>query len=137
MPHHPNMSKQTHLLLKTMIKDPLTWHHNYEISKNTKLKANTLYPLLMHLTNLNYLTSKWKQPEQPDHPPHHIYHLTNNKIELTRKVAKETAKLPTNKYALSTTHAPYQSQLSHVQMEAARTTRPPSTPLLCFVSIVS
>ncbi len=101
MPRRPNMSKQTRLLLETMLEDPLTWRHGYEISKGTGLKAGTLYPLLMRLADLGYLASKWKQPEQPGRPPRHVYRLTGSGIELAREVAQDGTKVPAGgKYAV-------------------------------------
>ena len=100
MPRRPNISKQTRLLLETLLEDPLTWRHGYEISKATGLKPGTLYPLLMRLADLQYLASEWKQPEQQGRPPRHVYRLTGSGIELAREVAREGDKLPSGKYAL-------------------------------------
>lgn len=35
MRRRPNMSKQTRLLLETMLEEPLAWRHGYQISKDT------------------------------------------------------------------------------------------------------
>jgi PadR family transcriptional regulator PadR len=99
MRRRPNMSKQTKLLLETMLEDPLDWRHGYQISKDTGLKPGTLYPLLMRLSDAGYLASKWRQPEQPGRPPRHVYRLTGNGIELAREVASEQKKMPAGKLA--------------------------------------
>ncbi|MHB1206889.1 MAG: PadR family transcriptional regulator [Rhodospirillaceae bacterium] len=95
----PNMSKQTRLLLETLLEDPLSWRHGYDISKGTGLKPGTLYPLLMRLGDLGYLASKWQEPEQPGRPPRHLYRLTGSGIDLAREVAQERGKIPTGKLA--------------------------------------
>ena len=95
------MSKQTRLLLETMLEDPLAWRHGYQISKDTGLKAGTLYPLLMRLGDLGYLASKWQPPEEPGRPPRHIYRLTGAGVDLAREVAADRDKVPAGgKYAL-------------------------------------
>ena len=104
MRRRPNMSKQTRLLLEMMLEDPLAWRHGYQISKDTGLKAGTLYPLLMRLGDLGYLASKWQAPEEPGRPPRHIYRLTGAGIELAREVATSRTGVPVGgKYALAGT----------------------------------
>ena len=98
------MSKQTRILLENMLEDPLAWRHGYQISKDTGLKAGTLYPLLMRLGDLGYLASKWQPPEEPGRPPRHIYRLTGAGVDLAREVATDRNKAPARgKYALAGT----------------------------------
>jgi PadR family transcriptional regulator PadR len=94
MARRPNLSKQTRLLLETLLDDPLCWRHGYDISKGTGLKPGTLYPLLMRLSDLGYLASRWKPPEQPGRPPRHMYRLTGSGLALAREVAKDQEKAP-------------------------------------------
>jgi len=51
MPRIPNVSKQTILLLATLLENPSEWRHGYGISQITGLKSGTLYPLLMRLAD--------------------------------------------------------------------------------------
>ena len=51
MTRRPNMSKPTRILLSTLLESPRAWRHGYDISKETGLKAGTLYPLLMRLSD--------------------------------------------------------------------------------------
>lgn len=86
----PNMSKPTRTLLAALMDDPAAWRHGYDISKSTGIKPGTLYPLLMRLSDMGLLTSKWKAPEQPGRPPRHMYRLTAAGLALAREVAAET-----------------------------------------------
>ena len=83
------MSKQTKLLLETLLAAPSAWRHGYDISKDTGLKPGTLYPLLMRLSDMGFLASKWMEPEQPGRPPRHLYRLTGDGAALAREVAAE------------------------------------------------
>ncbi len=85
----PNMSRPTRTLLAALMDDPAAWRHGYDISKNTGIKPGTLYPLLMRLSDMGLLASKWKAPEQPGRPPRHMYRLTAAGIALAREVAAE------------------------------------------------
>ncbi len=87
----PNMSKPTRALLAELLDDPMAWRHGYDISKDTGIKAGTLYPLLMRLSDMSLLASKWTAPEQPGRPPRHMYRLTAGGLALAREVAAETA----------------------------------------------
>jgi DNA-binding PadR family transcriptional regulator len=88
------MSKPTRLLLATLLQEPLSWRHGYQISKETGLKAGTLYPLLMRLSDLGYLASRWKPPEQPGRPPRHMYRLNARGLALAQEIETQEAKAP-------------------------------------------
>lgn len=99
MPRRPNMSKPTRVLLATLLEAPLRWRHGYDISQETGLKAGTLYPLLMRLSDAGYLASRWRAPEQPGRPPRHMYRLTGAGIALAREIASNGAKARRGKLA--------------------------------------
>ena len=89
MRKRPNMSKPTVTVMEILLHDPLAWRHGYDISKDTGLKSGTLYPLLMRLSGLGYLASKWKPAEQAGRPPRHLYRLTAAGIKLAREFLAE------------------------------------------------
>jgi DNA-binding PadR family transcriptional regulator len=70
------MSRQTVLLLATLLDAPSRWQHGYGISRITGLKSGTLYPLLMRLEEQGFLESKWLETDLPGGPPRHVYRLT-------------------------------------------------------------
>jgi len=78
-------SRQTLALLVALMEQPRTWHHGYKLSKSTGLKSGTLYPILIRLSDLGFLDSRWKETEQPGRPPRHVYRLTTNGLVLARE----------------------------------------------------
>ena len=78
-------SRQTLALLAALMEQPRTWQHGYELSKATNLKSGTLYPILIRLSDLGFLDSRWKDAERPGRPPRHVYRLTANGLALARE----------------------------------------------------
>ena len=76
MARTPNSSRQTALLLSTLLEDAAEWKHGYRISQLTELKSGTLYPLLIRLEEQGFLESKWQETDRPGRPPRHVYRLT-------------------------------------------------------------
>lgn len=91
MARRPNISRQTHALLVAMLREPLRWHHGYELSQQTGLKSGTLYPILMRLSDQGLLESKWQEPEHPGRPPRHGYRLTSEGRAFVRSFAEPAA----------------------------------------------
>jgi PadR family transcriptional regulator PadR len=85
MARPPNASRQTRLLLATLLERPRFWHYGYELSKSTGLTSGTLYPLLMRLEGQRLLESRWQEPERPGRPPRHAYRLNARGLELARQ----------------------------------------------------
>src|SRR5262249_31589888 len=73
-----NASRQTALLLTTLLENPAAWSHGYRISQLTGLKSGTLYPLLIRLEEQGFLESKWQETDRPGGPPRHVYRLTQS-----------------------------------------------------------
>jgi PadR family transcriptional regulator, regulatory protein PadR len=80
-------SPQTLRVLERFVERPTAWHYGYELSRETGLKAGTLYPILMRLAKFSLLETKWITTEDGV-PPRHMYRLTPNGMELAR--AKQT-----------------------------------------------
>lgn len=83
----PRLSSQTLLVLERFAERPNVWRYGYELSRETGLKAGTLYPILMRLAKYSLLEAKWIATEDGV-PPRHTYRLTPNGMELAR--AKQT-----------------------------------------------
>lgn len=83
----PRLSPQTLLVLERFAERPTVWRYGYELSRETGLKAGTLYPILMRLAKYSLLEAKWITTEDGV-PPRHTYRLTSNGLELAR--AKQT-----------------------------------------------
>jgi PadR family transcriptional regulator, regulatory protein PadR len=78
-------SRQTLALLAALMEQPRTWQHGYELSKATGLKSGTLYPILIRLSDLSFLDSRWKEAVRPGRPPRHVYRLTAIGLVLARE----------------------------------------------------
>jgi DNA-binding PadR family transcriptional regulator len=72
-------------LLAALLERPRAWQHGYELSKATDLKSGTLYPILIRLSDLGYLDSRWKESELQGRPPRHVYRLTANGLAFARE----------------------------------------------------
>lgn len=103
MARKPNTSSQTRQLLAVMLLQPRTWHYGYELSKQTGLKSGTLYPLLMRLSDQNFLDSQWQEPERSGTPPRHAYKLTPSGLALAREIAADMRSTVRRKLADATT----------------------------------
>ena len=90
MARAPNSSRQTRELLVVMAEHPRTWQYGYELSKQTRLKSGTLYPLLIRLSDQGLLEARWQEPERPGKPPRHAYRLTPDGLAFARAAAESS-----------------------------------------------
>ncbi len=88
MPREPNTSPQTQNVLQTLLEQPQTWQHGYELSKRTNLKSGTLYPILARLEASGFLESTWLEPSTPGKPPRHAYRLTSDGTNFALQLTK-------------------------------------------------
>ena len=79
----PRLSPETLRVLDSFLQHPTGWHYGYEISRQTKLKSGTLYPILMRLEKHKLLEARWVAT-QAGVPPRHTYRLTPDGLELAR-----------------------------------------------------
>ena len=79
----PRISPETLLVLQSFFVRPTDWRYGYELSRETKLKSGTLYPILMRLEKFGLLEARWVAT-QDGVPPRHTYRLTPNGLELAR-----------------------------------------------------
>ena len=79
----PRISPETLRVLQSFVVRPTDWRYGYELSRETKLKSGTLYPILMRLGKYGLLEARWVAT-QDGVPPRHTYRLTPNGLELAR-----------------------------------------------------
>jgi DNA-binding PadR family transcriptional regulator len=70
-------------VLQSFLERPTDWRYGYELSRITKLKSGTLYPILMRLEKYGLLEARWVATQEGV-PPRHTYRLTPNGLELAR-----------------------------------------------------
>jgi len=79
----PRISPETLRVLECFLERPTGWHYGYELSRETKLKSGTLYPILMRLEKYKLLDARWVAT-QDGVPPRHTYRLTPDGLVLAR-----------------------------------------------------
>jgi PadR family transcriptional regulator PadR len=70
------------------------WRHGYELSKETRLKSGTLYPLLMRFAERGWVEARWTEAAAPGRPPRHIYRLTAEGRRVAAESLDRAAKAP-------------------------------------------
>jgi PadR family transcriptional regulator, regulatory protein PadR len=69
-------SRQTAAVLGALAADPGTWRYGYDLCRELELKAGSLYPILMRLSDRGQLESTWETEHPRGRPPRHLYRLT-------------------------------------------------------------
>jgi PadR family transcriptional regulator PadR len=78
------LSPQTVRVLDAFLEAPKDWKYGYDISRDTRLKSGTLYPILMRLAERKLLEACWESPEIGK-PPRHMYRLTPDGLRSARE----------------------------------------------------
>src|SRR3981081_401321 len=90
------LSTQTISILSAFLERASQWRYGYDLSRETDLKAGTLYPILVRLSAPMGLEARWEDPTPPGRPPRHMYRLTQDGRSWARTV---TAPAPTQEGA--------------------------------------
>jgi PadR family transcriptional regulator, regulatory protein PadR len=69
-------SAQTLAVLRAFAAEPSEWRYGYELGQEIGLKAGSLYPILMRLSDRELLEASWETEPPPGRPPRHLYRLT-------------------------------------------------------------
>jgi PadR family transcriptional regulator, regulatory protein PadR len=77
------VTAQTVEVLNAFLHEPEGWKYGYDLSRGTRLKSGTLYPILMRLAERGLLEAEWESGE-PGKPPRHMYRLTSEGMEFAR-----------------------------------------------------
>src|SRR5712691_4463796 len=72
------LSSQTRAILSAFLERASQWRYGYDLSRETDLKAGTLYPILMRLSDAGWLEARWPEPSSPGRPPRPQYRLTQD-----------------------------------------------------------
>lgn len=70
--------------------EPSAWRYGYELSKELGIKAGSMYPILMRLTDRGLLEMCW-EAVAPGLPARRFYRLTGDGRELAATLAKAAA----------------------------------------------
>lgn len=80
------LSPQTRLVLEALLAAPADWRYGYDLSRETRLKSGTLYPILMRLAEHTVVESCWEPSSEEGRPPRHMYRLTGDGLKWVRDV---------------------------------------------------
>jgi DNA-binding PadR family transcriptional regulator len=69
-------SPQTSRVLVALGEQPAEWRYGYELGLEVGLKSGSLYPILMRLSDIGLLESRWEQDPPAGRPPRHLYRLS-------------------------------------------------------------
>jgi DNA-binding PadR family transcriptional regulator len=84
------LSPQTLLVLDAFLVQAGAWKYGYDLSRATRLKSGTLYPILMRLAERELLETQWEAGE-PGKPPRHMYRFTPDGLRFARAHASAQA----------------------------------------------
>jgi PadR family transcriptional regulator PadR len=87
-------SAQTVLVLDALAEDPGAWRYGYELGRQVGLKAGSLYPILIRLSDRGLLEATWESDPQPGRPPRHLYRLTAEGLRWATEVAAAASRVP-------------------------------------------
>ena len=85
-------SVQTIAVLAALAADPSTWRHGYDLGQQIGLKAGSLYPILMRLSDRGLLEARWETDPPPGRPARHLYRLTGAGARFAGEAAREAAR---------------------------------------------
>ncbi|MDX2033459.1 MAG: helix-turn-helix transcriptional regulator [Blastocatellia bacterium] len=63
-------------MLLTLPEDPAAWRHEYDLCRETGLKAGSMYPILIRLADRGWLETMWETEIPAGRPPRHLPRLT-------------------------------------------------------------
>jgi PadR family transcriptional regulator, regulatory protein PadR len=82
------LSAQTVAVLYALAEQLSTWRHGYELGQQVGLKAGSLYPILIRLSDRGLLEAIWETDPPSGRPPRHLYRLTHAGARLAAEVAE-------------------------------------------------
>jgi DNA-binding PadR family transcriptional regulator len=74
-------------VLHALAAEPTAWRYGYELGLEVGLKAGSLYPILMRLTDRGLLEASWETDPPVGRPPRHLYRLTARGLQLATEPA--------------------------------------------------
>jgi PadR family transcriptional regulator, regulatory protein PadR len=78
-------------VLDAFATDATTWRYGYELGQEVGLKAGSLYPILMRLSDRGLLEATWERDTPPGRPARHLYRLSGAGVKLAAQLAAESS----------------------------------------------
>lgn len=86
------LSPQTVSVLRALSAEPGRWRYGYELGQEVRLKAGSLYPILMRLCDRGLLEATWETDSPQGRPARHLYRLTGAGARLAADLPAEAAR---------------------------------------------
>jgi DNA-binding PadR family transcriptional regulator len=86
-------------VLGVLAGQPSTWRYGYELGQEVGLKAGSLYPILIRLSDRGYLEASWETDAPAGRPPRHLYRLTGAGLALATETRREPVMPPARRIA--------------------------------------
>jgi PadR family transcriptional regulator, regulatory protein PadR len=80
-------SPQTMAVIEAFAQEPTVWRYGYDLCQQLGMKAGSMYPILMRLTDRGMLETTWATEAEPGRPPRHLYRLTGTGLALAGQLA--------------------------------------------------
>ena len=74
-------------MLTALAADPAAWRHGYELGQQVGLKAGSLYPILIRLSDRGLLEATWETDPPQGRPARHLYRLTGAGVTAAEQLA--------------------------------------------------
>lgn len=87
-------SPQTLTVLRALAADQARWRYGYELVTETRLKAGSLYPILVRLADRGLLEAMWEESPPRGRPPRHLYRLTQAGLDAAASAASAASRHP-------------------------------------------
>jgi PadR family transcriptional regulator, regulatory protein PadR len=84
-------SPQTVAILDALAAKASDWRHGYDLCRALRLKAGTVYPILIRLAERGYVETAWEQEVPQGRPARHLYRLSAAGAELVRELRRAEA----------------------------------------------
>src|SRR5262245_52513224 len=87
-------SPQTVAVLTALAENGTRWSHGYDLCRALGLKAGTVYPILIRLTERELVETSWETDPPRGRPARHLYRLTVRGAELAGTLAADASAVP-------------------------------------------
>jgi DNA-binding PadR family transcriptional regulator len=82
-------------VLTALAADPSAWRYGYELGQQVGLKAGSLYPILMRLSDRGLLEASWESGPPQGRPARHLYRLTGDGVQAAEQFSRAGGELRT------------------------------------------
>jgi PadR family transcriptional regulator PadR len=75
-------------VIGALAQEPTGWRYGYDLCRQLGMKAGSMYPILMRLTDRGLLETTWDTEAEHGRPPRHLYRLTGTGLALAAELTE-------------------------------------------------